>query len=308
MIGWFKKDRFKDYKERLKKAFPKSLEKDLNVVLEMIPFNENNIKLSDGNTHKVDNLIHESFLNLRLENEELTIPYRLYFNEPDPNKEKALTELQKAILNCIYLRHHNGYLRQRRLEQLESNNQYWVTPFTFQLIGEYVFEILKVLDNQLYDNKLENYKRFATENPKYWQQTESRMISYWNEYYRQRFPKLKDYIGKLLIDQIRIKVIGKRQDEIAEIGIDDKERLFIKPAKEKFTLIYRTATEVHWDEKGNFLYSPMPREWSYFDWFKQITSVVETDCNCKLFLTSRTIWTNIPNELKKQILIKKATA
>jgi len=308
MIDWFKKDRFKDYKERIKKAFPKSLEKDLNVVLEIIPFSENNIKLCDGNTHKVDNLIHESFLILRLENEELTIPYRLYFNEPDPYKEKVLTELQKAILNCIYLRHHNGYLRQKRLEELKSSYQFWVTPFIFQLLGEYVFEILEVIDKQLDDKQLENYKRFVIENPKYWQQTESRMISYWNEYYRQRFPNLKDYIGRLLFDQIRIKTLGKRQEEIIEIGIDDKERLFIKPKKERFALIYRTATEVHWDEKENFLYSPKPREWSYFDWFRQITSVVETDCNCKLLLTTRTIWTNIPNELKIQIRTKKATA
>tara|TARA_R110002033_G_scaffold68520_1_gene119736 strand:+ start:376 stop:534 length:159 start_codon:yes stop_codon:yes gene_type:complete len=49
-------------------------------------------------------------------------------------------------------------------------------------------------------------------------------------------------------------------DKILEIGIDDKERLFIKPEKERFTLIYRTATDVHWDNKGLFLYSPKPRE------------------------------------------------
>lgn len=50
-------------------------------------------------------------------------------------------------------------------------------------------------------------------------------------------------------------------DKILEIGIDDKERLFIKPNKERFTLIYRTATDVHWDNNGPFLYSPKPRKW-----------------------------------------------
>jgi len=49
-------------------------------------------------------------------------------------------------------------------------------------------------------------------------------------------------------------------DKILEIGIDHKERLFIKPGKERFTLIYRTASEVHWDSNGLFLYSPKPRE------------------------------------------------
>jgi hypothetical protein len=91
------------------------------------------------------------------------------------------------------------------------------------------------------------------------------------------------------------------EDEILEIGIDYKERLYIRPNKERFTLIYRTATEVHWDNNGLFLYSPKPREWTYFDWYKHITGVTEIECNCKLILTDQTIWTNIPVELKEQI-------
>ena len=98
-------------------------------------------------------------------------------------------------------------------------------------------------------------------------------------------------------------------ENILEIGIDDKERLFIKPEKERFTLIYRTATEVHWDNNGLFLYSPKPREWTYFDWFRQITEVTETECNCKLIMTDQTLWTNISDELKQQMIEhQKATA
>ncbi|POY35243.1 hypothetical protein C3K47_15780 [Solitalea longa] len=92
------------------------------------------------------------------------------------------------------------------------------------------------------------------------------------------------------------------KDKILEIGIDDKERLFIKPEKERFTLIYRTATEVHWDNNGLFLYSPKPQGWSYFDWFRHITGVTETECNYKLLLTNKTLWTNISDELKQQII------
>lgn len=98
-------------------------------------------------------------------------------------------------------------------------------------------------------------------------------------------------------------------DKILEIGIDEKERLIIKPDKEHFTLIYRTATEVHWDNNGLFLYSPKPREWTYFDWFRHITRVTEMECNCKLILTNETKWTNIFDELKRQIIeYQKATA
>lgn len=308
MKNWFKKDKYIDYKERLKLAFPKSLESDLNVVLDIIPFDENRIKLCDGNTHMIGDLIHEDFYSTIFDSKELKIPFRLYFNEPSSESEMTLNEKQQAILNCIYLRHHNGFLRQKRLEKLKGIDFYWITPFTFQLLGEYVFEILEVLDNQLDDSQLENYKKYALENPKYWQQTEGRMISYWNEYYRFKSPKIKTYIGRLIFDQIKIKTQGFKVDEIIEIGIDSKERLFLKPKREKFPLIYRTATEVHWDEKENYLYSPKPREWNYLDWYKQITSLIETECNCRLLLTYRTTWINISDELKKQIKTKKATA
>lgn len=308
MINWFKGNKYLKYQEILLNAFPRTLKKDVESVLDILPFDVNEVKLCDGQTHKVKNLIHPDFQTVNIDGELLTIPYRVYFNEPELEKERTLTDRQKSILNCIFLRHHNGYVRQRRLEKIE-NSEYWVTPFTFQLLGEYVIEILEVLDEQLDDDKLENYKLFAIENSKYYKQTESRMISYWNEYYRRRFPKLKNYVGRIIFDQIKTKEIGKRQDEIIEVGIDKNERLFIGPKNERFTLIYRTATEVHWDEKELFLYSTKPREWNYYDWFKHIIDVADKECNCKLVLTHRTICTNIPDNLKKQIITnKKATA
>lgn len=308
MLNWFKGHKNSKYREILLNAFPPTLKKDVESVLDILPFEVNDVKLCDGQIHYVENLIHPDTQTVHLDGELLTIPYRVYFNEPEIGQEQTLTSRQKAILNCIYLRHHNGYIRQSRLEKIDVS-EYWITPFSFQLLGEYVLEILEVLDDQLNDNKLESYKRFAIENPKYYHQTESRMISYWNEYYRRKFPKLKGYVGKIIFDQIKTKAIGKRQDEIIEVGIDKNERLFIRPKRERFSLIYRTATEVHWDEKELFLYSPKPREWSYYDWYRHIIDVADKECNVKLMLTQRTIWTSIDNDLKKQIIEnRKATA
>ena len=76
-------------------------------------------------------------------------------------------------------------------------------------------------------------------------------------------------------------------DSILEIGIDDRLRLFAKPAHERFSLIYRMATEVNCDSKGLFLYSPVPRAWSYYTWFKHIVEVVKSECNCKWFCLKR---------------------
>ena len=92
-----------------------------------------------------------------------------------------------------------------------------------------------------------------------------------------------------------------RKDKIIEIGIDKSDRLYLKPETEKFTLIHRSAAEVHWDNKGLFLYSPKPRDWSYLDWYKYITSLIKSDCDCQLTLTEKTVWVNIDDNLKNDI-------
>ena len=202
MINWFKNKNYSEYRDRLINAFPNTLKSDVEAVVNILPFDINILILTDGRVHKVDVLIHPSSLTIQFGNELLTFPYRLYFNEPDAESENKLTELQKTILNCIYLRHHNGYLRQRKLEKLVDKNDDWVTPFKLQLLGEYVFEILQVLDKHVNDKSVASYVKLVSENPKYWQQIESRMISYWNEYYRWKFPNLKRYLGRQIADRI----------------------------------------------------------------------------------------------------------
>ena len=90
-------------------------------------------------------------------------------------------------------------------------------------------------------------------------------------------------------------------EQISEIGIDTLERLYVKPEKEKFTMIYRTATEVHWDASGGYLHSPKPREWSYLKWYQHITSVILSECNVQLTITDSTQWSNIDAALTEQI-------
>jgi hypothetical protein len=93
-----------------------------------------------------------------------------------------------------------------------------------------------------------------------------------------------------------------KTDQIAEIGIDEQERLYIKPSTARFDFIYRTATEVHWDASGLFLFSPKPRAWTYLDWYLHIVHVVNIDCGYQLKLSDVTIWTNISKELKQEII------
>jgi hypothetical protein len=92
------------------------------------------------------------------------------------------------------------------------------------------------------------------------------------------------------------------EDHILEIGINSSDQLYIKPEKERFTMIWRSATEVHWHDKENFLYSPKPREWSYLDWYKHIVSVIQDEYKCLLKANTNTVWTHIPDDLKERII------
>jgi hypothetical protein len=56
-----------------------------------------------------------------------------------------------------------------------------------------------------------------------------------------------------------------KTDNISIIGINETGQLFIKPETERFEYIWRSATEVHWNDKEKYLFSPQPREWSYLD-------------------------------------------
>jgi len=35
------------------------------------------------------------------------------------------------------------------------------------------------------------------------------MISYWNEYYRYKFPKLKEYLGFEIVDRIKKRMLNR---------------------------------------------------------------------------------------------------
>ena len=179
-------------RQKLLNAFPIDLKQDVEIVADF---------LIDKNFD-----IHPTFeQEIILDGQKLIIPGRVYFDNPTDTAGNSLTINQQTILNCIYLRHHNGFVRQQQLEKLIYNvKDYYVIPFVFQLLGEYVMEILEVADKHINDKTINNYLKFFNENPTYRQQTESRMISYWDVYYRRtKYKNLKEYIGWQIFDRIR---------------------------------------------------------------------------------------------------------
>ena len=174
--------------EVLVKSFPIELKEDVEIVVNFL------------NTKKLT--VHPYFeKEIFINNESIYIPGRIYTDENLKIDEITLSEKQKTILNCLYLTHNDGYLRQQKLELLKDNFEDFVIPYKMKILGEYVIEIIADLEKNITEKSIGNYLKFICGNPKYWNLTKSRIISYWGEYYKRDY-KLKNYIGYKLIKKI----------------------------------------------------------------------------------------------------------
>lgn len=139
----------------------------------------------------------------------LRIPYRIYEDPPPPGILNDLSEVPRAVLDCILTRHHNGYVRQRHAERVISVDTDWGVPFIITLVGEYVIEIVDVIRAGLAELdssgtwQRQRYGRFTAENPDFMTLTHQRAISYWSCYYRWRFPEFDHYPGAQVIASLR---------------------------------------------------------------------------------------------------------
>ena len=199
-----KTDLINEYRQRLKKFFPDFLLEDLEKVIEIMPLTDEIYIDSFGKPFKVENGMYGEQTEIKLATGEIiSFIYRIYFHEPSEELEDKLTETQKQILNCIYTRHHNGYIREKRLKKLFGFDHDWILPYKLQLLGEYVIEILFEIDKHLTIGNIQRYKQLTLNNRKYWEQTKSKMASYWNQYYRYpNYKNFNDYIGKQIAKKI----------------------------------------------------------------------------------------------------------
>lgn len=139
----------------------------------------------------------------------IAIPYRIYHGEPRPKAERSLRATQQVILHYLYSRHHDGYVRQRHLEQIVGEGDPWVVPVVMQLAGEYVLEILDVINRRLaglgvpYSAQRRLYGEFIVRNPALFARTERRVVSYWSYYYRWEYPEFGGYPGNVLLEAFR---------------------------------------------------------------------------------------------------------
>lgn len=92
--------------------------------------------------------------------------------------------------------------------------------------------------------------------------------------------------------------------EITEIVVLESGEIRVTPIfnwNDIFQFIYRTATGVVWNEASQSFMSPTPREWSLFDWYKNIVGSVVSEMGVLLKVTPNTKWHNVPQELQNKI-------
>jgi hypothetical protein len=181
-------------KEELAQALPSALRHDALVALSALSEN----RFSSG---------WQPF-SVRFENELLSVPYRIYYNPPVPERLQ-LSGRQSEMLDCLFTRHHDGFIRQKHLARIIGLRDGWIPCFVVPLVGEYVVEILRLIQENLTCLETDIYADFVHANPEFLELTEQRVISYWNCYYRSI--KRDEYPGFLILDFLKSIARNRKQ-------------------------------------------------------------------------------------------------
>jgi hypothetical protein len=171
---------------RMAKAFPKSLEPTVKSLAKKLALN------SEMEPHPG--------LKLVLDGEELEIPYRIYFGVGDISK---MGRQETLLTQCYFTRHFDGFVREASLREIIKCEEYFATPFIFQLVGEYVVQNLHVVLENLNEPLLKNIRKLKSENEDYFKKTTARVNSYWDCYYRRfEYPQWDNYPGNKIMKKI----------------------------------------------------------------------------------------------------------
>lgn len=175
-------------------GFPKELKKEALLVSN---------KMLENTWHRSGLIISTDTSIWQITKEEsVCFPYRIYLSDSIDDLNASFSPVQKLIYHCIFTRSNNGYIRENHTEALlKCETPYWAVPYILKVCDEYVVEILELVYSQLSKNDTSMYKNFCKLNIRKFLHSHNRMISYWNEFYRYKYPKYNDYIGKALFEK-----------------------------------------------------------------------------------------------------------
>lgn len=164
------------------------------------------------------------FFRINVNDEELKIPYRTYYDEVECT---GFSKLEMDIVNCYYSLNGNGFIREKYLRKIICLNEEWSIPFVIKLLGEYVMELLDIIYENLHNLDKYQYKKFITNNQYFYFITKQRMNSYYHSYYHTQYMQRKgietkrityyakkyaprpqrDYVGHKIVDYLYKNVI-----------------------------------------------------------------------------------------------------
>lgn len=178
---------------RLRAAFPQSIAHQVDNALLHIPL---------SNLIIMDETSDIGPVNFRGEN--LEIPYRIYWDNPPDPESLIMGELEQLIYSCLCTRNNNGRVRELHLRRILRSREEWVPAFILQPLGEYVLELTQIIADSVDLLYRPAFARFLEDNPQFLKLTQARIISYWDCYYRHRFPHFRDYPGYQIMNSLEM--------------------------------------------------------------------------------------------------------
>lgn len=170
-------------------GFPEYLRDDVITVIKRITKQPNNINL-DKTQETIEYLQGEDIIKF---------PYRIYNIDNSNEFIGNLNVKQKMILHCIYSRNCDGFVRQKHLNALLlMDYEDWAIPYIVKICDEYVVEVLETIYDFLKEQDTEPIKKFCSENMDSFCKSYNRMISYWNEFHKDKYNNFNNYIGRKL--------------------------------------------------------------------------------------------------------------
>ena len=160
----------------LQHAFPAGLRNDVLGALSTLPYDPRGA----------------SRFAVTVNGEAVSIPTRIYHDTTLIHVDK-LNSLQRHLLDGLLTRHHDGFTRQKHLARVAGLPYPWGPPFVVQLLGEYVIDIIRVIEDNLGNLDAPLYASFLRANPLFLALTEQRVSSYWDCYFRSH--SRDQYVG-----------------------------------------------------------------------------------------------------------------
>lgn len=154
-------------------------------------------RISTKTYHNLQRGQSDNFCTYTLQNGQvISFPYRIYYMDENADALSAWTPTQRMIYHMTFSRSCDGFVREKHLRALlEGELQEWTYPYLLKLSDEYVMEIVECLYDGLRSRNTDGLQAFCILNLQQFLKSHDRMISYWNEFYRARCYKYKDYVG-----------------------------------------------------------------------------------------------------------------